>query len=437
MSQTPVYDGGAFASGENFRANLQLRPRSHVPQVVLLLDLLLVGVLFAVASEGMARLLPQSGLWAVVYGLTALRVAVSLNAFLGIFAHNLYLFAFPAVCVLSTIWSVDPGQTLGSALQLFGTILFGAYAGRRFDLRTLSVLLLLALCIPVGLSLVNFATGIFGNVYAGGGGLLGVFPQKNLLGKASLITALTAFAVMLTPRMWFPIKAAIAAPLFLIAAFVLLKSQSITSLLLLPVGLALIATLSYRVFPRALMVIIFAAAWLVVALAPMAFVLAGFNPVEAVLTSVGKNSTLTGRTGLWAIADNVIDQYWLLGVGYNAFWSAGRFANFAYAAQMIGGENIRAFHNFIREVWVSAGLLGVTSMGLFVFGSISTTLRHWRLRRDVLSSLALSSVVLLVFVGLLEPTMYRQHELSLVLIAAFAASTKYELLAARSRSRVS
>jgi O-antigen ligase len=41
---------------------------------------------------------------------------------------------------------------------------------------------------------------------------------------------------------------------------------------------------------------------------------------DSILTASGKDSKLTGRADLWQVADRLIAQKPILGLGYNAFW---------------------------------------------------------------------------------------------------------------------
>lgn len=74
----------------------------------------------------------------------------------------------------------------------------------------------------------------------------------------------------------------------------------------------------------------------------------------------GKDSDLTGRVGLWAIADKIIDSHYWLGVGQYAFWVRGDpIPETIWAMFKIDGRIGFNFHNTYREVMVQVGMLGL------------------------------------------------------------------------------
>lgn len=391
--------------------------------LLLAFDLAFVCIAFAASADLFNRFGISSPVWMLLYAMLFARIATTPTLFLNLFARNGAFFLFAFVCGLSTIWSLLPSRTLGASLQLTVTIALGLYAGRRFDARVLCLLLFAVSALMGLMSVLNLYTGVFGTVYAGGGGLLGVFNQKNILGKACLIGLLSGTTVLLMRGIPLAIKAATL--LFMgVLALALLRSQSVTSILLTPVFAGLIVVLCYRSLPRSVTLFAVMAGVVFVSLAPLASVIAGFDPVTEILGSFNKNTTLTGRTELWAIARSVAEDYPLLGVGYSAFWDAPRFASLAYLAQSIGGESIRAFHNFVLEIWVATGVLGVFAIGVFTWTALSRTLRTWLLTRLPEDAFAVSLVLSTVTVALLEPDYYRQHTSSIFLVVMVAAGAQ-------------
>jgi exopolysaccharide production protein ExoQ len=83
--------------------------------------------------------------------------------------------------------------------------------------------------------------------------------------------------------------------------------------------------------------------------------------VEDFTTNVlGKDPTLTGRTVLWAKADELIEEAPLLGHGFETIWSGSSPTTIGLLrwAGLRDGKGFH-FHNQVRELWTQLGVVGV------------------------------------------------------------------------------
>jgi exopolysaccharide production protein ExoQ len=81
---------------------------------------------------------------------------------------------------------------------------------------------------------------------------------------------------------------------------------------------------------------------------------------DIALTSIGKDSTLTGRTVLWSQAIDLIADHPFGGLGLQAFWIEGnRGAERLWAFFFIDTRAGFHFHNLWLEIGVELGLLGI------------------------------------------------------------------------------
>jgi exopolysaccharide production protein ExoQ len=94
------------------------------------------------------------------------------------------------------------------------------------------------------------------------------------------------------------------------------------------------------------------------------------------LQSLGRNSTLTGRTDIWdAVLQVPINP--LLGAGFESFWMGERLKELWTIPIMNG---INEAHNGYLETYLNLGWVGVTLFGLLILTGYRNILRM--LRRD-------------------------------------------------------
>jgi O-antigen ligase len=90
------------------------------------------------------------------------------------------------------------------------------------------------------------------------------------------------------------------------------------------------------------------------------------------LSALGRNATLSGRTEIWNLVLVSIGKRPLLGYGFYAFWLGLR----GESARLIVGTNwvFGYAHNGILEIWLQLGLVGV---GLFVLTLFQAARNAW------------------------------------------------------------
>lgn len=407
----------------NRPAALPARRYSAMPAVWLAYDVCLALLALLLATEALNRFGISSPLWALVYAMTFFRIALVLNAFTNVVFRNAVLLIYPTTCLMSVAWSVEPKISLVSSLQLFVTIIIGLTIGARFKLRSIVLFILVIVGITVFLSLVNWATGIFGPAYAGSGGFLGIYTQKNVLGQRCLIALLAGLVIPLTPGREGLIMRAGVLGIAVMIVFALILSKSATStILVVPFAVALVILCSHRL-NRGLFAVTLTFGIVAIGTVPLIMALLDLNPVTLILDAFGKDSTLTGRTSLWDIGEAVIAKNAWLGVGYLAFWRSGEFANMALLAQHIGGEAIMAFHNLVLEIWVGTGLPGLIGIFLFTCTCLYRSTSLYLQTRDVSAAFAMMAVSASIVLSLFEPSLYRQHDFVILICAMLATSS--------------
>lgn len=350
--------------------------------------------------------------WAVIYAAAVLRILSVWPDYFRLLARNWVYLLYPAVCLASVSWSVARGTTIAGGVQVAMSALIACYLGWRFAPRQLMLLAFVTLSAGTFASLLNLATGAFGGArFSAVGGLQGIYANKNTLGHTSLLLVLLSITLILMPRARVPRLVRRLAPLTVLGgAIAVVMSKSMTAVVLMPLFLFLMMMLNRRRLPGALRHGAVAAIVLAVALVPVLLTLAGIDPLAMLFDATGKDATLTGRTELWSIAATEIAKAPLTGYGFGGFWVAPQFEAQRFEV-LRAGATAAAFHDVFADVGIGTGLLGIAAMLGLVLTTLRRTIRFWRLDGGPLAVGCLVTVLLPVGLSLLEPYLYRQHEL--------------------------
>ncbi|MBV1867164.1 MAG: O-antigen ligase family protein [Marinosulfonomonas sp.] len=388
-------------------------------------DLMLATLIIIAGSQGVYRFAPPLLLWVMIYAMVGLKIATNLRSLLSVVRDNLTIFAFPAIAFVSATWSLVPSHTAYSAVQLTVTYFAGIWIGWRYRPRDIALVIVLGLSPLIALSLVNWATGMFGEAFSYGGGLLGVFGNKNTLGRMSLMLAISVLGLIASRRSRLS-RDVVLWSLFGLAGFALLLSKSATSMLFLlgTTGLFIALTIHrYRASFRLVLGTVGVTAVLS-GIAIMAF--SSFDPVAAVLDVFGKSSNLTGRTFLWEVAIQQINGQPWLGVGFDAYWDSEGFLALD-RIQQIYGSGLISFHNFVLDIWVGMGVPGLVAIAITI-GTIAVVyLRYFLVSKSVESALMIAVFTLAIGVAMFNPLLHGQHGNMIVILIAFAVSARIEM----------
>ena len=308
----------------------------------------------------------------VFYILTFILLALRWKRCAVVFAHNPFLWILLGVVCFSYFWSINPSQTLRFSIYAVGTTGFGLYLATRFSLQEQMKLLgwtygiLLALSFLFAVALPKY--GIMGGVHEGA--LRGVFTHKNQFGAfmapGGVIFLLNALrAEKFSWVYWILLALNCAA---------MVMSQSLTALATF--GLMLVLCIIYRIFRWRYEVMISA----VLAATIIGFIglilFSGYVGSDSLLSSLGRDTTLSGRTNIWRyVWDQIQVRPWL-GYGMTAFWDGlqGPSSYIQYAMRI----PVIYAHNGFLDLWLSIGIIG---LGAFIISFFSTTAQSIALLR--------------------------------------------------------
>ncbi len=299
----------------------------------------------------------------------------------GFLRQNLPLVLFVAFCALSVLWSDAPfiafkrwTKSVGDLVMVIIVLtdprpvaaLRTLFKRIAFVLLPLSVLFII--CFP------NLGSGYSPEdmtwMY------FGVTTFKNLLGMIAMVCGLFSFWSLLCAyedRSMRNRRGHIAAHLiiFITACWLIIKADSMTSLACLALAGAVLVLVGQRSVLRwqagvPLVLIFFLA---VPAIAVF------FDPLGPLLHSLGRNSTITGRTLIWQTVLSLQTSPWF-GAGFESFWLGPRLERIWHMSV----NGIQEAHNGYIEVYLNLGWCGVILLSAVILSGYSRAIAA--LRRD-------------------------------------------------------
>jgi exopolysaccharide production protein ExoQ len=268
--------------------------------------------------------------------------------------------------ILSLAWSQDPFRSAYNGCFCFIETLFAYYLVTKFDVEELrSVLMMAGFAISiVGLAMV-LLTPQFSVTSSARDGVAwtGLFTDRTSTGKAMVFLLSPAIVFV---RKTFRYRHIL---YFLLLSFLTFMAHAATARVILILYIAVMAAIRfYKTFGRRSSVVIAG----ILAAAGAVVVSAGFMLSSVVLTTLGRNATLSGRTVIWGFVARSIAKRPLLGYGFYSFWLGMK----GESARLIVGTHwtFGYAHNGVLEIWLQLGLVGVV---LFFITLLQATKNAW------------------------------------------------------------
>ena len=294
-------------------------------------------------------------------------------------ATFLWLLALPLLSDLSTLWSDYPNTSIYLGTALIVTFFCITIINRAVTFASL----LLGLIIGTDLALlISVASGIYSfDVMSGSYSLTGYFGSKNEIGfvaELGLILCLT----LLTRRASSISSRVLSFFSFIFCLYCMYVSHSGTSLLSFIASVAaMLFVLAVAHTPAAIRAAFLGLSLLMIVALTSAVI--AFGGQDLVLKSLGKDTTLTGRTYLWHEGIKIGMEHPLLGHGYNAFWVQGNPRAERYWHEFfIDDRSGFHFHSSFVQSFVDLGLVGMLLVVGYLLANIIVSLRAM-IRRGV------------------------------------------------------
>ncbi|MFD0482555.1 O-antigen ligase family protein [Kineococcus sp. GCM10028916] len=293
------------------------------------------------------------------YAVMACALAPRLPVALEIAARDPALVALLVFVLASSAWSADPALSIRRGVAVVLTATFGLHLATRFSFAQVLRLLVLVLGATMVLSVLTI--WLLPEWGTSALGWRGVFLFKNNLGRFAGLTAVAALVlagadgVVKRQRVVLQLLA-------FVSVVLLVGSQARSALVVFVmclVGLWLFPNRRRRPGVTPSIAVAFVAVLLVA-------YLVGLRPA-VVLSLLGKDSSLTGRTPLWHYVVQSIEMHPWVGFGFSGFWGGADAPSAAVWAHISWLP--RHAHNGILDLWLDLGAVGV----LLLLVSLGTT----------------------------------------------------------------
>jgi len=311
----------------------------------------------------------------------------------------------------SSLWAETPELSFRRCGAAAGTTLLGVALSVKLtleeQLRFLSWLFRILSLLSLGCVLLFPSYGISNTPEAE---WQGVFGFKNFFGSLMAISILIEYQLPTDTRWSKTLNRAA----LLLSFLLLVRSNSMTSLLGVVVTFALVETFKFATFRlRMPLYATVVASLLIVSL--------GFFLVtprsDALAAVFGRTTNLTGRTEIWPLVISSIQERPILGYGYAGFWTE------SVSAAVVGavGEVIYS-HNGYLDVILTLGGLGL-SLALIFLGTGLKRAFDWSVHGESRTKFwPVAFLCFFLFYNVAECTIFMQHMLWALCVATVIGS---------------
>lgn len=362
-----------------------------------------------------------------IYLVTVILLFRQRTSFLLVVKMDFLIWVLVGIALASAIWTVAPDITFRRGLLLVGTTLFGVYLAMRYSLREQLQLLSLALGLVILLSIV-FALGLpssglmttqEGGVHAGA--WRGVMTHKNILGRLMVLSSVVFLFVANYHSLANSKYRWLAWIGYLLSFFLVICSTSKTALVVF-LALMIIMPL-YRTWRRNYnqLIPIAIALILVIGSATILFV----DNLPFIASSMGRDLTLTGRTELWSVMFELIQEHPILGYGFNGFWRDWDSDVTAYLWRTLQWECPYG-HNGFMDLLAELGILGLAVFFLSLITAYIKGIRFLRITKNIEGLWTLMYLTFLLIYNLSESTLLATNNIFWILYVSTVFSTAIE-----------
>ncbi|AZD08524.1 Lipid A core - O-antigen ligase, putative [Pseudomonas chlororaphis] len=270
------------------------------------------------------------------------------------YRSNFFVLVF-MLCVIASIgWSSDPMLSLKRFIALLSVVFFAGFIAYNYPLEKITFMLGCAIGVAALLGLILAVVMPDYAFLSGGirdGAFKGVFAEKNAGARLNAIAILLLLPMIRQRNRW-----ALFCSLFSLIAILL--AQSATGVALIVSG-----TLSYWYFLTLVRLRINRSQWLLFActLVFLLVCLLLYNNLSWLLEIAGRDPSLTDRTLIWELLAPFVEDQWLKGYGFGAFWASPDADAFIRRWGYIGNA-----HSGYMETLLNGGVIQLTALALLL-----------------------------------------------------------------------
>jgi len=366
-----------------------------------------------------------------IYLVTLLLIVARRRAFSYVVVKDVWIWLLVGLALASILWTVAPDMTPRRSLLLLGTTLFGIYLATRYSLReqlyllagTLSIVIVLSIIFAIALPSYGVMSIQESGVHAGA--WRGIMTHKNGLGRLMVLSNMVFLLLSISSRQWrwfFGVNYILSIALIVLSTSKTALTVFLTMTIMLPIYRAWRQN-SSRVVPLTIAIILVAAGATTLLL----------DNLEVLGNVLGKDLTLTGRTDIWAIMWELIEQRPLFGYGFNGFWRGWDSEVSAYIWRTLEWDCPYGHNGFLDLM----AELGVVGLGLFIMSLTTAYFRavRWlRLTRSIEGVWPLMCLTFLVLYNLSEGSLLATNSIFWILYVSTIFSMAIEYDVAKSDS---
>jgi exopolysaccharide production protein ExoQ len=354
---------------------------------------------------------PAVELNALIYAVMLYRFASRPQHYLRAVARMSALLPFLAICLLSALWSTDPAHSLLHSTALLIASVVAIMVGADFEIpdivRMFSIASLFHI-ILVGCFFVVARSRMYSP--SDPLSLKGLTTHKNVFGF-EMALAVLAFSMVPFRRLgllrW---------PLTAIAMTLLILSRSSGSMVA-TIGafcvLPFLFAMRFRGVQRVPLMMLSS-------LGAILFAVFAFVNQAELPYLFSKDSTLTGRTGLWELVRVAIGQHPLLGYGFDSFWQGLRGDSLNIIVTV--GWLVPTAHNGYYDVLLGVGFIGVALFLPAFFQMLARSLRYLSTERGSAGLFPIAFIAFWLIYNLNESALITRSGIPFVLFVAMSVS---------------
>ena len=343
---------------------------------------------------------------------TALIVLLWQNTLIA-FSRNFLLFLLTGLAYFSFIWSQDPEFTLFNSRQVLMMTFFGLYFASRFSLKEIVELIGLTLFIGCLTSTIVAMVMPTVGAHIGGdhsGAWKGVYGHKNNFGSLMILMWLSFFTL---PKDNSPIYKYIG---IFLSIFLILVSTSKTSLVISVLLISMMFFYKNFRWQGKISVIILDLGILILGCLSV-FITTYW--VE-ILTELGRDSTLTGRTPIWGVMILKLIERPLLGYGRGSFFAPGSPYAFEAGRVLHAGWVPGHGHNGFLDLAIDIGLIGLSIFLINYFATFARGLKRAYATNNPEALFPLAFLLFLVLNNITESFLLNQTNIYWVIYVTVA-----------------
>ncbi|MEN0644950.1 O-antigen ligase family protein [Alkalicoccobacillus gibsonii] len=287
----------------------------------------------------------------IIYLISFIYLLPKLDILMKMLRDNLVLIIFLSFVLFSTAWSTNSLESLIGLLGLTGTTCFALFLTIYYDRSELTSVFLISFWIMVISSLIFsiiFSSFAYHSDIHHDGVLRGAFTHKNVLGRTVALGLIVLIIKMVNDKKIFLSQVL----LFILSIFLLISSDSMSSLVITIVVILLGYYLSLKINSK--LYLSLTCFFITVVLILIIFLISNW---EYIMVSLGRDPTLTGRTVLWGFLLDLIHEKPISGYGYQAFW-LGEEGKYSNAINNFFNWTFPHGHNGYLDLLLQIGLIG-------------------------------------------------------------------------------